>query len=1133
MDRSVKVAIFSVDPPGLTTFHSFDPDSFTVISAVNDALIYIDNEGDVQPALATSWRRICPLEMEFTLRKGIRFHNEEPFDADAVVATFHAHKHPHASAGGKGVLAPIVGATKVDDFTVRIKTTFPDSMLLRRLFFSSIYPASVLAQHGRDALANHPIGTGPYRFVSYQRGHEIVLQRNPEHWAQKATVERIRFPILRQKEWLDRLQRGEIDVALNIDSHDRVRAGRLSGVLTASRPAAVSQWFLLSQHGPLADLRVRQALNHAINRRLLVDVTAHGYGAAQRSIATEGQQGFTECEPYRYSPELARRLLDEAGCSGGMRLTGLVSETSTAVYFMVKEFLARVGVELEAEIVPRGEWLARIVGGNLSGKPYTGDFALAMFDNPILHTLFHHFIFLFSHGPFSLLHDEAYDREFLRSATTLDEACGNEALAALERYARDQALVLFTMHEQVHAAFRPGFSCELPRSGHFQVASLMTLRVDVPSVPGGSLPPAQARHDDSTALLDATSHTGAFYLKAGTHFSEPVLRRVWDNLVVSEQRWRLESEPMVRELVSAAELRANLANVLSSTERVAIVGYSAEGRRLFANRGYELMLGEDGDRALLDYLGPRLDDIHRHVRGGGAWVGSVHLSAAGRPRGAPERLYLSVTRALDEEGLFMGHTFVLSDFSGEEERIRNQAIRTILDNVPYGLFMCDAGGRVLEGYSDACKKFFVHPSAGIAGRLLVELLGMEPRNAADFSAAYGQVFDDVLPEEVNLGNLPDRIAVGTRTYSLAGAVVRNEPGELATGTVQAVIFTLIDISDLTAAEHELELLRGVIQVMRHRSSFADFASDLHQKLLELAGRSLNDADQRLVRQELHTAKGVFGQFGMHDLARRIHRLEDLPVLTGTDLVELDDRLHDLLTQNEALWGIRLERRDTQYSTTESALAAMEASVMAASSADELRRVALACLGSLRAKTVGDLIGPLEESCRQHAERLGKRVRLEIHGAEVRCPPHLTDFFAVLPHLVRNSIDHGVEPLGERKEKPELATIRLDVTASEGGMRITLSDDGRGIATERVVRRALELGAVTEAQLARMTTADKLALIFVSGLSTARELSTTAGRGVGMSAVKSTVESLGGQLSLRSEEGQGTKLQIWFGTHRAS
>lgn len=123
---------------------------------------------------------------------------------------------------------------------------------------------------------------------------------------------------------------------------------------------------------------------------------------------------------------------------------------------------------------------------------HQGDFAFAAIDNSILHTLFHHFIFLFSHGPFSLLRDEAYDAQFKRAATALQAQDEGAALHVLERYARDHALVLFTIHEHVHAAFRSGFSCELPRSGYFQVASLLTIRASGAHAPACTLPPAPA-----------------------------------------------------------------------------------------------------------------------------------------------------------------------------------------------------------------------------------------------------------------------------------------------------------------------------------------------------------------------------------------------------------------------------------------------------------------------------------------------------------------------------------------------------------------------------------------------------------------------------------------------------------------
>jgi ABC-type transport system substrate-binding protein/signal transduction histidine kinase len=1121
MRSTAKVALFSVDPPGLSTFKTFDPESFSLISAINDALIYIDSEGAVRPSLATAWRRVSPLEMEFTLRQGVKFHNGEAFDADCVVATFHAHRHPSLSASARGVLGAIVEVTRVNDFTVRLRTAFPDAMLVRRLFISAIYPRGVLEQHGRDYFAKHPIGTGPYRLAAYEPGREIVLERNVEHWAGRATVDCLRLPILRQKEWVDRLAKGELDVALGLDSHDRVRAGRIPELHTASRQAAITQWFLLANRGPLADVRVRKAMNHALQRRLLTDITEHGFGAPQRSVATEGMEGYTECEPYRYSPELARSLLKEAGYSGGFKLRGVTSETSTSVYFAVREFLERVGIELETEVVPRAEWIRRVVGGNLQGTPYDGDFALAVFDNPVLHTLFQHFIFLFSRGPYALLRDADYDRQFQATVSVLDDSDASRAQAKLEHYVRDNALVLFTVHEDVHAAWRHGFSCTLPRSGHFEGDALASVRLERDAAPARSLPPAGCVDGDTSVLLEATSHPGAFYLSPGAGFDQPVVERIWDNIRSTEQRWRLQNEPMLRELVAQVEAKTNLANVLNSTVRVGIVGYSAEGRRLFVNKGYETMFGAS-ERPVFEWLSKEWPAIHAQVEVAGSWLGLVHIAREGRPPGAPDQFYLSVTYAIDEDRIAMGYTFVFSDFSGEEERIRGHATRTILGNVPYGLFMCDAGGRVLDGYSVACTRFFVGAEAGVKGRALTELLGMGARAAEHFTSAYEQIFDDILPEDVNLGNLPERVDVGTRTYSLSGSVVR-----ASSGTVESTLFTLLDISELILAEHENEALRSTLQVASHRARFEEFAIRLHRRLQRLATTRADLTFQSAARFELHTAKGVFSQFGLRGLARQIHLIEDSLEITDTDLLAVDAALTALVERNVRLWKIDLEQSVAHFTTTATALSGLEARIAGATSLAEAQRIASEGLGSIRQRTVGEHVGPLAESCREQAERCGKKVRFELVGAELRWPERLAGVFDVLPHLIRNCIDHGIEAPDERRGKAEEGTIRLEVRADAGDQCISLSDDGSGIPTDQVARRALELGVVTDVELGNMSQQARLELIFVEGLSTVEQLSETSGRGVGMAAVKQLVDSLGGELALQTESGRGTALRIRF------
>lgn len=1107
-----------IDPPGLSSFHMYDAESFSVISAINDALVHIDEDGEIQPALATRWRRVSPVEVEFDLRENVRFHNGELFDADSVVATFQAHRDPTPSMVGHAVLSIIKQVRKVHSYRVRIETAVPDVMLLRRLFWGQIYPKGVLESAGRDSFAVQPIGTGAYQLQRYDVGREILLKRNRDHWAATATVDEIRLPILRQKEWVDHLASGEVDVVWNLDSHDCIRAQRLPGVQAASRIAAVSQRFLLAHKGPLADVRVRRALNHAINRRMLVELTEHGRGEPQRSMATTGEPGYIELEPYRYSPELARRMLEEAGYGGGFALHGLVSDTSTGVYFTVREFLSRVNVNLEAEILPRPQWFERIQGGKMSGHPYTGDFAVLSVDNPLFHPLYHCFSFLSSHSPCSLIHDSGYDQLFHAALTDLDNPA--LAYAKLERYTRDEALMLFTVQQQVHAAWREGVHVVLPRSGHFDASAFWKIAVPNAKVvfPTPSPRPSKPPSRDVATLLEGTSHTGTFFLRPGVEFEEPGATRVWRNLVESEQRWRVQNEPMLHQIVGLVEARTNLANVLGSTDRVAIVGYSAEGRRLFANKGYEIMFGADATRTVVDFLGadgPQgWTTIRAAVAATGSWLGPVALSPDGRPPGAPTQFFLTVTPAHDDDSV-IGHTFVFTDFSGAEERIRHAAIRTILDNLPYGLFVIDREGRMKAGYSEACRAMFSVANGGVLeGRSLTELLAMNEREAGQFEACYGQVFEDFLPPEVSLGNLRERIGVEERTFSLRGSVIRD-----AAGGVTGVLFTMIDISNLILAEREAERLRATVLVLQFRDSFERFAREFDARLARFVRDPGALSDQDSVRMALHTAKGVLGQFSLRELAERIHHIEDGKVLDAETLDALRHELRHVLDRHRSVWRIDLDESGQTFEVPEVFLGDLEREVARARDLPELRDLVLGKLSALREKSAAQILGPIADGTTQLAARRDKRVRLEVEGGDVRVPAHCGHALATIVHLVRNAIDHGIEPVEKRGDKPPVASLRVVVTRSSSKLCVEVADDGQGIDAERLVQRAVELGLVDGG--ATMSESEKLLLVFVPGVSTAETVTDTSGRGVGAGAVWEALAAIGGSAEVRSERGRGT------------
>jgi two-component system chemotaxis sensor kinase CheA len=168
---------------------------------------------------------------------------------------------------------------------------------------------------------------------------------------------------------------------------------------------------------------------------------------------------------------------------------------------------------------------------------------------------------------------------------------------------------------------------------------------------------------------------------------------------------------------------------------------------------------------------------------------------------------------------------------------------------------------------------------------------------------------------------------------------------------------------------------------------------------------------------------------------------------------------------------------------------------------------------------------VREAGLRQAERRGKRVRIEIDGEDVPAPAQLHPLFAVLPHLIRNAIDHGIELPEARIGKPEIGTIRITVRPNDTMTRIEVMDDGAGINPGKIVATAIERGLITPEAAANLNDEERLALVFLPGLSSAETVTDTSGRGIGTSAVEAAVIALGGFVSISSREGEGCRFVI--------
>ncbi len=449
--KSLSVALFSGDVPALSTLSpSFDPDSYSVKSQIYDSLIHYDLEGNMVPGLATAWKQLDETTYEFKLRSGVKFHDGSPFDASDVKYTFDTITDPSTGSGTGWILSSIASTEVKDALTVQIRTHEPDGMLLSRLtMFGLISSRRYIQKVGLQKALQHPIGTGPFVFSNHTPGEEYLLKRNGNYWRKGIpSFNELQIKILPERRWADRLLAGEIDLVPYLSgSKENLFAGSDTAEIQ-KRLVLQSPWVFLKNQGPLADVRVRKALNHAIDRKALIQSAENGNGEPLASLGLKGSFGANpDLKPYDYDLRQARRLMLEAGFGEGFTLEAITSDVAEHVARTVKEQLSTISVELELEVVSRPKWAERVVVGKVTGTPYEGDMAFNMVDNPIHTMAFHAGLFLSSAGLFSLLSDSSYDELYNSAMKKADPAEHEKALQELDKHVHENAFMLFTYQQ--------------------------------------------------------------------------------------------------------------------------------------------------------------------------------------------------------------------------------------------------------------------------------------------------------------------------------------------------------------------------------------------------------------------------------------------------------------------------------------------------------------------------------------------------------------------------------------------------------------------------------------------------------------------------------------------------------------
>lgn len=437
--RTLRVCDDVHEPGTLDPRHQFAEKNYTIIRHIFDSLVRLDPDGRIRPALAVSWRRIDPLTVEFQLRQGVRFHDGEPFDAPAVRFSIETLVNPATGFPGAGFLDSIDKVEVVSPYVVRIRTKYPDGILLNRLAaLVTILPPIYIAQHG-DEFAAHPVGTGPFRFVRWEKDRDIVLAANPNYWAGVAAFDRLEFLFMPVRRQVAGLLNGKIDIVTELPGTSTLEVMR-SGVADVVKKESyyTAGASLNISTGPLSDVRVRRALNYGIDKDLLVRYDLLGNGRPIATLTMDGEIGHDpRLKPYPYDPAKARRLLRDAGYAQGLRLKGIVKAQGERTIKIIAAQLKKIGVALDLSPTTDATVIADI-------HRRVWDFTFGDCSDPLSHSFFIQWIFISSQSPFSITRDSRYDELLTRMVTSLEPEEQQKRGEALDRYVYDQALGIFT-----------------------------------------------------------------------------------------------------------------------------------------------------------------------------------------------------------------------------------------------------------------------------------------------------------------------------------------------------------------------------------------------------------------------------------------------------------------------------------------------------------------------------------------------------------------------------------------------------------------------------------------------------------------------------------------------------------------
>lgn len=514
---------------------------------------------------------------------------------------------------------------------------------------------------------------------------------------------------------------------------------------------------------------------------------------------------------------------------------------------------------------------------------------------------------------------------------------------------------------------------------------------------------------------------------------------------------------------------------------------------------------------------------------------------------ARRNVFVSLTVALTVVAITFASAFFIY---GLELKVaqRNREIRDLLDNMDEGIFTVDPKGVIDPGFSAAADRMIGPISAKTD---FISILASDPAQQKPIRDTFTALFNASiqLDWEEMLNRVPKEFQIRDSRWLRARFLpVHDQSGKQG----ERIMVILQDITNEMALKESMDATRAmhdtIVKILQNQETFDLFYSEALDVLAE--GKSqleqMRNIDLEAVNslfRGVHSIKGTAALFDLHDIVPLAHKTEEvLRALREHPDQSLNDRERKRLTadfealrskivavRHQFLKMIGEEQGELTYRVPESKIARLEDQLLLIAPPIARAQVHQECSKLKRVPTVR-LLRKFEPLVQTTGEKLGKQVSLFIKEIDKTEIPR--DYFRWLDptfiHILRNSIDHGIELPEERMEhgKDPQAVIEFRTQYHGNGVLFSVSDDGRGIDLDRIRKVGIERGFIKAQGAEDLTPKELLRLLFEPGFTSASQITDISGRGMGLDIVKTELAKLGGRMRLTTRKGQGTSVELF-------